>query len=347
MASVATQSSWVPFSWPSVPINACVENYLKSAVVPALRAGKIPRHIAFIMDGNRRFAKEKGMRKIEAHTMGFTALKSTLEWCLDLGVEVVTVYAFSIENFHRPKEEVDDLMELAKTKFMELLGKSELVHRHGVSIRILGDLSLLRPDVQAVLAKCMWDTRHNTKAILNVCFSYTAQHEMTQAVKGIASAVETGKLQPWEVCEDLIDQALYTGENPEVDVCVRTSGEVRLSDFLLWQTSFSLLEFMHVMWPEFSLWHLAVAVLDYQRQQPYVQSRRQQQQASRQADRQSRLRQRALEVLELSVETSPSEQTLQREMERLDSESTRRVELFLANLRQQRMDYVASLRQKE
>eukprot|EP00124_Ichthyophonus_hoferi_P001868 Ihof_evm8s110 gene=Ihof_evmTU8s110 len=280
--------SWQPFSWPSRLFQSMqprIDAYLREMIVPAISTGVIPKHIGIIMDGNRRYGKKEHIKTIEAHTLGFTALKRTLEWCLDLGVKEVSVYAFSIENFQRPKEEVDNLMQLAKIKFIELLDKSDLVQQYGISIRIVGDLSLLPRDVQAVLCKCMWDTRHNTRAVLNVCFSYTAQDEITQAVKAIAVGVEEGKLNASDVCEDLIEQALYTGESVELDVLVRTSGEVRLSDFLLWQSSYSLLVFMRTLWPEFSIRDLASAVLDYQRQYRHMMVRRKQQKEKRLAER--------------------------------------------------------------
>lgn len=230
-----------------------------------LKTGPVPKHIAIIMDGNRRFAQKNSMDRAEGHLKGFDKLAETLEWCLDLGIMEVTVYAFSIENFKRSKEEVDCLMELAHQKFTRLLQEKDLIEKHGVCIRVLGNLTLLPYNIQKLVAEAVNISKHNTRAILNVCFSYTSRDEICTAMKEIADGVERGILKPSDVSEELLEKCLYTNKSQDPDILIRTSGEVRLSDFLLWQSSFSVLSFMKVLWPDFSVWHLYAAVLQYQR----------------------------------------------------------------------------------
>ncbi|KAM9031959.1 dehydrodolichyl diphosphate synthase complex subunit DHDDS isoform X3 [Sarcophilus harrisii] len=200
-----------------------------------IKAGPMPKHIAFIMDGNRRYAQKCQVERQEGHTQGFNKLAETLRWCLNLGIREVTVYAFSIENFKRSKNEVDGLMELARQKFSRLMEEQEKLEKHGVCIRVLGDLQLLPLDLQELIAKAVQATRNYNKCFLNVCFAYTSRHEISNAVKEMAWGVEQGLLDPSDLSESLLDKCLYTNNSPNPDILIRTSGEVRLSDFLLWQ----------------------------------------------------------------------------------------------------------------
>ncbi|XP_056099268.1 dehydrodolichyl diphosphate synthase complex subunit DHDDS [Rhinichthys klamathensis goyatoka] len=229
-----------------------------------LRAGPMPKHVAFIMDGNRRYAQKTHVERQEGHSQGFEKLAETLRWCLNLGIHEVTVYAFSIENFKRAKQEVDGLMELARQKFSRLLDEQENLVKHGVCIRVLGDLTLLPEDLQQVIAKSVVSTRAHNKCFLNVCFAYTSRHEIANAVKEMAWGVEQGLIKSSDVSEVLLSECLYSRNSPDPDLLIRTSGEVRLSDFLLWQTSYSCLVFQSVLWPEYSFWNLCEAVLQYQ-----------------------------------------------------------------------------------
>ncbi|XP_043362026.1 dehydrodolichyl diphosphate synthase complex subunit DHDDS isoform X7 [Dermochelys coriacea] len=166
-----------------------------------IKAGPMPRHVAFIMDGNRRYAQKCHVKRQQGHSEGFDKLAQTLRWCLNLDIREVTVYAFSIENFKRSKEEVDGLMELARQKFSRLLEEQENLKKHGVRIRVLGDLPLLPLDIQELIAQAVLATRNYNN----------------------------------DVSESLLDKCLYTNNSPNPDLLIRTSGEVRLSDFLLWQ----------------------------------------------------------------------------------------------------------------
>ncbi|KAG8189873.1 hypothetical protein JTE90_023379 [Oedothorax gibbosus] len=216
------------------------------------------------MDGNRRFATKYGMEKLEGHYLGFEKLSETLEWCLDLGVKEVTIYTFSIENFKRPKEEVNGLMNLSREKFRDLLQEKDKLVKYGVCIRVFGDITLLPVDLQMLVAEAILETYKNTKTFLNVCLAYTSREEITSAVKDIATEVANGNLKECDISESLLDQSMYSYKSSKPDIVVRTSGEVRLSDFLLWQSSYSVLSFFKVLWPDFRIWHLFLAVLYYQ-----------------------------------------------------------------------------------
>ncbi|XP_058051704.1 dehydrodolichyl diphosphate synthase complex subunit DHDDS isoform X2 [Ahaetulla prasina] len=224
----------------------------------------MPKHIAFIMDGNRRYAQKHQVKKLEGHSQGFAKLTQTLQWCLSLGIREVTVYAFSIENFKRSQEEVEGLMQLARQKFIRLLEEQENLEKHGVCIRILGDLTLLPQDIQELIAKVVLATKHYNTCFLNIGFAYTSRQEISNAVKELAWGVEEGLLQPSDVSESLIDKCLYSCKSPHPDILIRTSGEVRLSDFMLWQTSHSCLVFQSVLWPDYSFWNLCEAILRFQ-----------------------------------------------------------------------------------
>ncbi|PPJ55543.1 hypothetical protein CBER1_05391 [Cercospora berteroae] len=158
-------------------------NQLRELLIGSLKCGPIPEHVAFVMDGNRRWARQSKVETIEGHNMGFEALARILEVCYKSGVRVVTVYAFSIENFKRSKYEVDALMDMAKTKLVQLSQHGELLDRYGASVRILGDKSLVREDVQAQMDHAMDMTKHNHNAVLNVCFPYTGREEITHSVR--------------------------------------------------------------------------------------------------------------------------------------------------------------------
>uniref|UniRef100_A0A182XB94 Alkyl transferase n=1 Tax=Anopheles quadriannulatus TaxID=34691 RepID=A0A182XB94_ANOQN len=234
-------------------------------VIRVLQAGPIPRHVAFIMDGNRRYARKANIAKAEGHSAGFEKLSETLQWCLEVGITEVTVYAFSIENFKRTQEEVDTLMNLARDKFQRLLAERDKLHERGICIRIIGNWDLLEPDIRRSIAEAVLLTRHNRNAILNVAFAYTSRDEITHSIRTVAQAVGDGQLEPDDVSEELLTRCLYTKYSAEPDLLVRTSGEVRLSDFLLWQSATTVMYFTETLWPEFTIWHLLGAVFSYQR----------------------------------------------------------------------------------
>lgn len=202
-----------------------------------LKCGPIPKHVAFIMDGNRRFATKSNMQKSEGHSKGFDKLSETLQWCLEVGITEVTVYAFSIENFKRSQEEVDTLMRLAREKFAKLLEERDKLHEKGVCIKIIGNLSLLSDDLQKTIAEAMLLTKDNNTAILNVAFAYTSRDEITHSIKTAVKGVQDNDLSSSDITPEILTECLYT-KSSVPQLLVRTSGETRLSDFLLWQVCF-------------------------------------------------------------------------------------------------------------
>merc|ERR1711976_988690 len=241
----------------------------ESLCVRLLRCGSIPKHVAFIMDGNRRYAKRLGIEHIQGHSQGFEKLAQTLQWCRDLGIDTVTVYAFSIENFKRPQSEVDALLKLATEKFQRLIAEKDRLEEHGVKVVVLGNLNLLPTELQELVYTAMNMTKSHSKCTLNVAFSYTSREEMTSAVSKASQAVENGDIKVKDIDEHVLESYLYTGHS-KPELLVRTSGEVRLSDFLLWQSSYSVTYFSEVLWPEFSLWNLLLAIFYYQRHKRYI-----------------------------------------------------------------------------
>ncbi|XP_053671086.1 dehydrodolichyl diphosphate synthase complex subunit DHDDS [Anopheles nili] len=264
-ASIAVVPALASPSSPSTWVRESNLLWYHRWLIRVLRAGPIPTHVAFIMDGNRRYAKKANIAKAEGHSAGFEKLSETLQWCLEVGITEVTVYAFSIENFKRTQDEVDTLMNLARDKFQRLLAERDQLHERGICIRIIGNWELLAPDIQRNIAEAVLLTRHNRRAILNVAFAYTSRDEITHSIRTIAQAVGDGQLEPDDVSEELLTRCLYTKYSAEPDLLVRTSGEVRLSDFLLWQSTSTVMYFTETLWPEFTIWHLLGAVFYYQR----------------------------------------------------------------------------------
>jgi len=228
-----------------------------------LKSGPIPEHLSFIMDGNRRYAKKKDLVTQEGHVRGFEKMIEMMEVCLRLGVKIVSVYAFSIDNFKRQKEEVDGLMDLARAK-LSTLADSESIVRNKVKVRGLGNLSKLPKDVQQTLLQLEQKTASHDGAVLNICISYTSRYEMLNAVQKMGEKVDNGEMHAGEVSEEMFEKHLMEGTPPSV--LVRSSGETRLSDYMLWQNSFVPLKFYDALWPEMSSLHIYYTVLMYQQQ---------------------------------------------------------------------------------
>ncbi|KAJ1529056.1 hypothetical protein HK096_009517 [Nowakowskiella sp. JEL0078] len=209
--------------------------WLRRCLMSVMRLGAIPKHVAFIMDGNRRFAKKLKVQTNIGHLQGFKTLEKTLEWCLDLGVNVVSVYAFSIENFKRSEEEVNLLMELFSEKLREFAQNPKFVEKHGIRMKVLGAIEMLPENVQRAIRDAENLTRHNDCAILNVLCPYTSQYEITNAVNLIKEDVKSGLMDVDEIDIESIESRFFDGDCPNLELIVRTSGEVRLSDFMLWQ----------------------------------------------------------------------------------------------------------------
>lgn len=197
---------------------------------------RMPRHIALIMDGNRRYARSEQMPKIAGHSKGFDKLTHCLRWCLDLGIQEVTAFAFSIENFKRSQDEVDDLLQnLAIDKFEKLINDLAKLQEHGVRLRVIGNIAMLPLELQKLIAKATLATENNDKLFLNVAMAYTARDEMTEAMEMILDYGGQHQLQSDDIDAELLDRCLYSQPLTTPDLLIRTSGENRLSDFLMWQ----------------------------------------------------------------------------------------------------------------
>ncbi|ROV95140.1 hypothetical protein VSDG_05814 [Cytospora chrysosperma] len=243
-------------------------------LIGALKQGPIPQHVAFVMDGNRRYAKNHKIESLEGHHLGFEALARILEVCYKCGVKVVTVYAFAIENFNRPKREVDGLMLLAKTKLSQLMQHGEVLDRYGARIKICGKREMIPDDVLDYVDKAVQATSNNTGAVLNICFPYASREEMTHAVRTtVQDYLSTpppkqstfSQTHPETITPETLTNHMYTAGDPPLDMFVRTSGVERLSDFMLWQChQDTQMYFLKCMWPEFDLWHFLPVLVEWQ-----------------------------------------------------------------------------------
>lgn len=216
-----------------------------------------PVHVAIIMDGNGRWAKARGLPRAAGHRAGVEALRATVRTAPDLGVEWLTLYAFSSENWSRPQSEVSDLMGLLKLFIRRDLAE---LHRAGVRVRILGARSGLEPDILALLTEAEGLTAGNASLNLNIAFNYGGRDEITRVARKLAEAVARSEIDPSDITEDLFAATLDTAKMPDPDVIIRTSGEMRLSNFLLWQGAYSELVFLPCYWPDFSSQHFSEAL---------------------------------------------------------------------------------------
>jgi len=220
-----------------------------------------PRHVAIIMDGNGRWAKNRGLPRIKGHQVGAESVRAILKACRGYDIEYLTLYAFSSENWVRPKPEVTGLMALLKNF---LRNQSQELHDNQVKLRVIGHPQDLPNAVQAELNRVINETAHYTKGTLTLALSYGGRTELTDAVKAIARKVKDGKINPSSITEDTIRQHLYAPDIPDPDFLIRTSGEMRISNFLLWQISYAELYVTPVLWPDFREKELAEALDNYQ-----------------------------------------------------------------------------------
>lgn len=214
----------------------------------SVKKGKIPEHVAIIMDGNRRFAESFGLKPQAGHILGRDKIKEVLDWCFDLKIKNLTVYAFSTENFKREKSEVTTLMNMCKKELDKAAGDSN-IHKNRVKIRIIGHLESLPKDIQDSAEYIMNRTEDYDNYSFNVALAYGGRQEIIQAIKKIALDVKKGSISVDEIHEDIVSKYLYTNGIPDPDIILRTSGEERISNFLLWQLAYSELYFSDVYWP--------------------------------------------------------------------------------------------------
>ena len=232
-----------------------------------LEKDKMPKHVAIIMDGNRRYSKMQGnMNAIEGHKRGVDTLENVLEWCIDLGINIVTVYAFSTENFKRSEKEVKDLMQLFVDSFLSI-STNKKIHKNEVKLKAVGRLDLFPEDVREAIKDAEKSTEKYDKRLINIAMGYDGRVEIVDAFKKIANKVKSGEIDPEDIDEKMINDNLYTAGLEDPNLVIRTSGEERLSGFLLWQSSYSELYFTDSLWPELRKVDFLRAIRSYTQRQ--------------------------------------------------------------------------------
>ncbi|MBL7867003.1 MAG: isoprenyl transferase [Flavobacterium lindanitolerans] len=224
----------------------------------------LPKHLAIIMDGNGRWAKQKGMLRAFGHENGTKAVRTTVETCAKLGVENLTLYAFSTENWNRPKLEVDTLMKLL---INSLKNELKTLTENNIKLNTIGNFEKLPASAQKELSQVISKTKDNTRMTLTLALSYGSREEIVSAVKSISSIVKNNIISIDAIDESIINQHLYTQNLPDVDLLIRTSGEHRISNFLLWQIAYAELYFTDVLWPDFREKDLYEAIISYQKRE--------------------------------------------------------------------------------
>ena len=237
---------------------------LAATPIAAPPAEVAPRHVAIIMDGNGRWAAARGLPRAEGHRRGVEALRKTVRAAGDLGIAVLTIFSFSAENWSRPPAEISELMSLLRRFIRHDLAE---LHGNGVRVRIIGEREGLDSEILRLLEEAEQLTRDNAKLILVVAFNYGARQEIARAARQIALQVRQGRLAPEEITADLIGRHLDLPDLPDPDLIIRTSGEQRLSNFLLWQAAYSELIFLPIYWPDFDRAALETALAEYRRRE--------------------------------------------------------------------------------
>lgn len=232
-----------------------------SALLQQIDKQRLPRHIAIIMDGNGRWAQEQGQDRLYGHFHGVESVRNIVEGSAELGVGYLTLYAFSTENWDRPEYEVIGLMELLVTTIRK---EVESLHKNNIRLHVIGDMNMLPDYARQELQEALDFTKNNTGLNLIMALSYSGRWELLNAVKNIAFEVKTGKLEVEAINEETLQKFLATSEFPDPELMIRTSGEFRISNFLLYQLAYAELYFTHVRWPDFRKENLYEAILDYQ-----------------------------------------------------------------------------------
>ena len=235
---------------------------IEDVSIDSIKGSDIPDHVAVIMDGNGRWAKKRGLPRIAGHREGIKVLRRTTKLANEIGVKVLTVYAFSTENWKRPEKEVEFLMK-APIDFLDTFLPELIVEN--VKVQIMGDVEGLPPHTKQAVTKAMEDTKTNTGLILNLAFNYGSRAEIIQAVGAIAADVKEGKISVEEVNDSLFSSYLMTKDLMDPDLLIRTSGEIRLSNFMLWQLAYTEFWFTECLWPDFSDKHFLQAIQVYQK----------------------------------------------------------------------------------
>ncbi len=231
---------------------------------PEIDRLRVPAHVAIIMDGNGRWAAARGLPRAAGHRAGRDAIRPTIEGCREVGVQILTLYAFSTENWRRPRDEVGALMNLLRES---LIQEAEELHRNGIRLRISGDVGALSSAVRREIERVEALTHGNHALVLNFALNYGARAELVRAARRLAARARDGMLAPEAIDEAVLMAELYTADLPDPDLIIRTGGEQRLSNFLLWQAAYAELYFADVLWPDFGREHLYAAIAEFQRRQ--------------------------------------------------------------------------------
>jgi len=237
------------------------ENELKQAII---RRGNIPVHVAIIMDGNGRWAKARNLSRIKGHEEGINSVRSVVEACGELGIEILTLYTFSKENWRRPKAEISGLWRLL---IQTIRREVPELKKNNVRLRVIGVMNDLPRVVYEGVEYAINQLKDNTGLIVNLALNYSSRDEITRAVQKIASMVSTGEIKPIEISEQTIADNLFTADLPDPDLVIRTSGEQRISNFLLWQIAYSELYISNVLWPDFRKKEFYQTILAYQQRE--------------------------------------------------------------------------------
>ena len=244
-------------------ISSTAYNTYEAKLEKEVFADEMPRHLAIIMDGNRRFAQEMGMESTSGHLHGRNKLEDVFDWCQKAGIRILTVYAFSTENFTRNEDEVELLMEMFEENFRSL-GDEERVHKNKIRVKILGDRDLLPQEVQDAIEYAEEKTKDYDQYYYNIAIAHGGRQEIVYALKKVASKVLEGEITVDDIDEKMISEHMYTSHVPDPDLVLRTSGEVRISNFLLWQMAYAELYFTDIYWPGFRYIDFLRAVRSYQ-----------------------------------------------------------------------------------
>lgn len=238
----------------------------ESRLLARIRSAPVPKHLAIIMDGNRRFAASHGMLVQEGHVRGKETLEHLLDWCLEVGIRILTVYALSTENLARSSTELGPLMDLFAESFRDIVTDPR-VHKNGIHVKAFGNIAMLRPDVAEAIRAAEAATASYSNYRYNVAIAYGGRAELLEAIRSIARDVQAGRLQPEAIEGSTVSSRLYTSDLPDPDLVFRTSGEERISNFLLWQSAYAELYFADVLWPGLSRRDFFRAIAEFQARQ--------------------------------------------------------------------------------
>ncbi len=237
------------------------EKEVKALEQKIIRKGNLPKHVAIIMDGNGRWARKRGLPRVAGHRAGIKAVKEVVKGCASLGIEYLTLYTFSVENWNRPVREVNALMRFLRET---LRNEVDDLDRNNVRLRTIGRIQDLPLSVRREIERARAMLDDNTGLTLVLALSYGGRVEIVEAMRKIAARVQTGELRPEDVDAEIVSQSLYTNGMPDPDLLIRTSGEMRVSNFLLWQIAYAELWITDVLWPDFRRKHLYQAIMAYQ-----------------------------------------------------------------------------------